>query len=57
MWGLITDVETYNLNCFWISLVVQWIESAYQCRGHRFRSLVQEDPTCHGATKPVRHNY
>ena len=21
------------------------------------RSLVREDPTCHGATKPVRHNY
>ena len=20
-------------------------------------ALVQEDPTCHGATKPVRHNY
>ena len=20
-------------------------------------SLVWEDPTCHGATKPVRHNY
>ena len=21
------------------------------------RSLVQEDPTCHRATKPMRHNY
>ena len=21
------------------------------------QTLVQEDPTCHGATKPVRHNY
>ena len=21
------------------------------------QSLVQEDPTCHGATKPVNHNY
>ena len=21
------------------------------------QSLVQEDPTCHGATKPVCHNY
>ena len=21
------------------------------------RSLIQEDPTCHGATKPVHHNY
>ena len=25
--------------------------------GHGFRSLVQEEPTCHGATKPVCHNY
>ena len=22
----------------------------------RVRSLIWEDPTCHGATKPVRHN-
>ena len=26
-------------------------------QGTRIRALVQEDPTCHGATKPVRHNY
>ena len=26
-------------------------------QGTRVRALVQEDPTCHGATKPVRHNY
>ena len=25
-------------------------------QGTRVRALVQEDPTCHGATKPVRHN-
>ena len=25
--------------------------------GERVQSLVWEDPTCHGATKPVRHNY
>ena len=23
----------------------------------RVRALVQEDPTCHGATKPMHHNY
>ena len=23
----------------------------------RVRALVREDPTCRGATKPVRHNY
>ena len=25
--------------------------------GTQVRALAQEDPTCHGATKPVRHNY
>ena len=25
--------------------------------GTQVRALVREDPTCHGATKPVRHNY
>ena len=26
-------------------------------QGTRVRALVQEDPTCRGAAKPVRHNY
>ena len=26
-------------------------------QGPRVRALVQGDPTCHGATKPMRHNY
>ena len=26
-------------------------------QGTRVRALVGEDPTCHRATKPVRHNY
>ena len=26
-------------------------------QGTQFRSLVREDPTCRGATKPVRPNY
>ena len=26
-------------------------------QGTRVRALVLEDPTCRGATKPVRHNY
>ena len=26
-------------------------------RRTRVRALVQEDPTCHGATKPMCHNY
>ena len=26
-------------------------------QGTRVRALVQEDPTCRGAAKPVRHNF
>ena len=26
-------------------------------QGTRVRALVWEDPACHGATKPMRHNY
>ena len=26
-------------------------------QGTQVRALVREDPTCRGATKPVRHNY
>ena len=26
-------------------------------QGTRVRALVWEDPTCRGATKPMRHNY
>ena len=26
-------------------------------QGTRVWALVREDPTCHGTTKPVRHNY
>ena len=37
------------------SLVAQWLRIRLQ--GTRVRSLVREDATCSGATKPVRHNY
>ena len=39
------------------SLVVQWLRILLSMQGTRVRALVQEDPTCHGATKPVHHNY
>ena len=39
------------------SLMAQWLRICLPMRGTRVRSLVWEDPTCHGATKPVRHNY
>ena len=37
------------------SLVEQWLRICLQ--GTQVQALVQVDPTCRGATKPVRHNY
>ena len=42
---------------FWTSLVAQWLRIRLPVQGTRVRALVQEDPTCRGATKPVRHSY
>ena len=39
------------------SLVVQWLRICLPMQGTGVRALVREDPTCRGATKPVRHNY
>ena len=39
------------------SLVVQWLRIHLPTQATWVRALVQEDPTSHGATKPVCHNY
>ena len=39
------------------SLVAQWLRILLPTQGAQVRALVQEDPTCRGATKPVSHNY
>ena len=39
------------------SLVVWWLRIRLPMQGTQVRSLVWEDPTCHGATKPRHHNY
>ena len=39
------------------SLVVQWLGVCLLMQGTRVRALVWEDPTCHGAIRPVSHNY
>ena len=41
----------------WASLVAQWLRVCLPMQGTRVRALVWEDPTCHGATGPVSHNY
>ena len=38
------------------SLVAQWLRIHLPMQGTRVRGLVREDPTCRGATNPVRHN-
>ena len=39
------------------SLVGTVVENLPANAGARVQGLVREDPTCRGATKPVRHNY
>ena len=41
----------------WASLVAQWLRICLPMQGTRVRSLVWEDPTCHGAIGPASHNY
>ncbi|XP_059783316.1 formiminotransferase N-terminal subdomain-containing protein isoform X5 [Balaenoptera ricei] len=39
------------------SLVAQRLRICLPTKGTWVRALVRGDPTCHGATKPVRHNF
>ena len=39
------------------SLVAQWLRICLPMQETGVRDLVQEDPTCRRATKPVSHNY
>ena len=50
--------ERYNqkVHC-WMSLVEEWIRIHLPMQETWVRSLVQEDPTYHEATKPMCHNY
>ena len=38
-------------------LVAQWLRIRLPMQGTRVRALAWEDPTCRGATKPMRHDY
>ena len=49
--------EKFKTNQQGTSLVAQWLRIRLPMQGTWVRALVQEDPTCHGATKPVRHSY
>ena len=37
--------------------MAQWTRISLQTQGTQVQSLAQEDSTCHGATKPVCHQY
>ena len=44
-------------NKYWASLVAKWVRICLPVQGTQVRALVQEDPTCSGATKPAHCNY
>ena len=52
----VTDegIKKYNLGT---SPVAQWLRIHLPMQGTQDRALVQEDPTCRRAAKPVLHNY
>ena len=63
-WWLHSIVNTLDTSELYIfkkligtSLVAQWLRVHLPMQGTRVRALVWVDPTCHGATKPVSHNY
>ena len=35
----------------------QWLRTCLAMQRTPIKTLVQEDPTCYGATKPIGHNY
>ena len=56
-----TERITLSLSCqfknpIWTLWWYSGLESVCQCGGTQVRSLVREDPTCRGATKPTGHN-
>ena len=55
-WAFHKYIHT-NIHKVGTSLVVQWLRICLPMQGTQVQSLVQEDPTCHRATKPVHHNY
>ena len=56
---LVTNNQKWNFknNTIGASLVAQWLRIRLPMQGTWVRALVQEDPTCCGATRPVYHNY
>ena len=51
------SIKYQYYTCYGSSLVAQWLRIHLPMQGTWVRALVREDPTCRGATKPLRHNY
>ena len=54
---VITKASTLKRGLAGASLVAQQLGIHLPMQGTRVRALFRGDPTCHGATKPVSHNY
>ena len=57
LFGDIVIILVFKKSGLRASLVVQWLRIRLPMQGTRVQALVREDPTCRGATKPMRHNY
>ena len=55
--GLSKEVIQENAGGPGTSLVAQWSRNSLPMQGTHVWALVQKDPTCRRATKPVCHNY
>ena len=51
-----TLFHNFRISFFGTSLVVRWLRLHLAMQGTRVRSLVWEDPTSRGATKPMHHS-
>ncbi|KAJ8781165.1 hypothetical protein J1605_011149 [Eschrichtius robustus] len=49
--------DLHEIRDYRTSPVVQWLRFRLPMQGTWVQALVREDPTCRGATKPMRHNY
>ena len=50
------QLSLYKFSISQTSLVIQWLRICLPNQGTCVRSLVQEDPMCLRATKPMHHN-
>ena len=57
MWSSQSWFQSFKKQMFRASLMAQWLRICLPMQGTWVQSLVWEDPTCRGATKPVSHNY